>query len=831
MRALWNDVRYGLRTLRRNPGLVAVALLTLALGIGANTGIFTVFEQVLLRPLPVRDPGALILVVPQGKFIGSRQNDRALSYPMFKDFQQTPALFEGVLCQRGETAAVDDGRGAERVEIELASASYFDVLGVPPALGRTFVAADEALSEAESVAVLSHEYWRTRFGADPAVLGHTLLINGAPAAVVGVAAPRFRGISLDARPKLFLPVTMKRQITPSWSALDNRKNRWVLVLARLRPGLSRAQAAAALQARYRQIIEQEIQGPGFEDVPAKEREQFLQSRAVLLPARRGISYLSSYLGPTLLLLLGLAGLVLLAACISVSNLLIARAMGRQKEITVRLAIGAGRWRIFRQALVESLLLAAAGGLAALVVALWTTRTILLFAPGQLKAAISPSLNGHMLVFNLSISAAAALLFGLFPAWWATRFDLASSLKERAACVLGGSRVRLRQALVATQVCLSLVLLIGSGLLVRSLLALYHVDTGFRTTNLICFRVDPTLSGYKRERAFAFWQQLQTQLRSVPGVESVAVSQIPLLENCRWGNGVVVEGYQPREGEDVAALSDTVSRDYCKTVGMALKLGRDFDERDERPGAEKVLLVNEAFVQWFFSGRNPIGYHVGFRWSADARPDREIVGVVRDSRTMELRQAALPQVFVPYPQLGIGEMTVHLRTNRPSVSIFQAVREQVRKLDSRIPVVGLRTMADQLHNALANERLAGFLASLFGALATTLAMVGLYAVTSYSVARRVQEIGIRMALGAQRRHVLALTLWEGLILTAAGVGVGLLVALGLTQVLRHQLFEIAPTDPVTFVSAALLLGTVALLACYLPARRAARIDPMVALRYE
>ncbi len=831
MITIWHDIRYGLRMLARNRGFAVVAVLTLALGIGANTGIFTIFEQVLLRSLPVRAPGALIVIVPQGKFIGSRQNDRVLSYPMFKDFQETTTLFDGVLCQRGETVAVDDGRGAERVEIELASASYFDVLGVRPVLGRTFVAADEAISGAEPVVVLSHQYWRVRFGADRSILGRTLLINGTPAVVVGVAAPSFKGLSLDAQPKLFLPVTMKKQITPSWSSLDDRKNRWVLVLARLRPGFSREQAAAALQTRYRQIIEQEIQGPGFEDVPAREREQFLQSRAVLLPARRGISYLSSYLGPTLLLLLGLAGLVLLAACVSVSNLLIARAMNRQKGITVRLAIGAGRWRIFRQALMESLLLAAAGGSAALVVALWTTRMILLFAPGQLNAALSPSLNGRTLIFHTLVSAAAALLFGLFPAWWTTRVDLASTLKERAASVLGGSHARLRQALVATQVCLSVVLLIGSGLLIRSLLALYHVDPGFRTTNLICFRVDPALSGYNRQRAFTFWQQLQTQLRSVPGVESVAVSQIPLLENCRWGNGVVVEGYQPREGEDVAALCDTVSRDYCRTVGMALKLGRDFDERDEKPGAKNVLLVNEAFVQWFFSGRNPIGYHVGFRWSADARPDREIVGVVCDSRTMELRQAALPQVFVPYPQLGIGEMTVHLRTNRASSPIFQAVREQVRKLDPSIPVVGLRTMEDQLDRVLANERLAGFLASLFGALATVLALVGLYAVTAYSVARRVQEIGIRIALGAQRWNVLVLVLREGVILTALGIGAGLAVAVAATGILRSQLFEITPTDPATFISAALLLSTVALLACYLPARRAAKVDPMVALRCE
>jgi predicted permease len=809
-----------------------VVVLTLALGIGANTGIFTIFEQVLLRSLPVRDPGALVLVAAQGRYIGSLWGGPTmLSYPRFKDFQETTALFEGVLCRRGETAALDDGRGAERVEIELASASYFDVLGVPPALGRTFIAADEAVAGADPVIVLSHEFWRTRFGGDPAVLGRTLLINGTPAVVVGVAAAGFRGVSLDARPSLFLPVTMKTQIAPGWRPLDDRKNAWVQVFARLRKGLSPEQAAAAVEARHRKIVEMEIRSPGFEDLSDLDREQFRQSRAVLLPAGKGISAVSMDLGPTLQLLMALAALVLLAMCVSVSSLLLARATSRQKEITVRLAIGAGRWRIFHQLLVESLLLATAGGLAALAVALWTTHAILLFAPGRLKAVVSPSLGGRMLAFNLVVSVAAALLFGLFPAWWATHIDLAWTLKERAASVLGGSHARLRRALVAVQVALSLVLLIGSGLLLRSLTALYRVDPGFRTTNLISFQVDLGLSGYNWQRASAFYQQLQTQLRSVPGVESIAVAQTSVLGGTRRVDGVVVEGYQPREGEDAASYRDCISRDYCKTLGLSVKLGRDFNEQDELPGATSVVLVNEAFARWFFAGRNPVGYHVGFRLSAGAQPDREIVGVVGDSRTAGPRSAAEPQVFVPYPQMELSNAIVYVRTNLASAQIFQAVLAQVRRLDSRIPVVDMATMEDRLDRVLANERLVGFLASLFGALATVLALVGLYAVTAYSVARRVQEIGIRMALGAQCRHVLVLVLREGMILTAMGLGVGFAVALALTRILRGFLFETTPTDPTTFVSTVLLLGMVAFLACYLPARRAAQVDPMAALRHE
>jgi predicted permease len=832
MAAIWQDVRYAFRMMCRNPGFAGVAVLTLALGIGANTGIFTIFEQVLLRSLPVKDPAALVLIDTEGRYIGAQWGgSTVLSYPRFKDYQETTDLFDGVFCRWGETAALEDGRGTERVEIELASASYFDVLGVPPAIGRTFIASDEAVAGADPVVVLSHEFWQTHFGGDPSVLGRTLLINRTPAVVVGVAAAGFRGVSLDVRPKLFLPITMKRQITSWWRPLEDRKNAWVQVFCRLRKGLSLDRAAVAVQTRHEQIVESEIRSPGFEDLSALDCQQFRQSQAVLLPAGRGVSTLSNNLGPTLHLLMELAALILLAACVSVSNLLIARAANRQKEITVRLAIGAQRWRVFRQVLVESLLLAIAGGIAALAVAQGTAHAILLFAPGGLKEAVSFSLNRQTLAFDLVVSMAAALLFGLFPAWWATRIDLVAPLKEQAAAVIGGSRARLRRVLVVVQVALSLVLLIGSGLLLRSLVALYRTDPGFRTTNMVSFQADLGLSGYDGQRARAFHQRLQTQLRSVPGVEATAIGHTSLLGGSRSYHGVVVEGYQPQASEDPGAYLDVISRDYCRTVGMSLRLGRDFDEQDELPGARQVVLVNEAFVRRFFEGRNPVGFHMGFRWSADAQPDREIVGVVTDSRPAGPRSAAQPQVFMPCSQVGSSDAVVYVRTNLASSQIFHAIRELVRKLDAGIPIVDMTTMEDRLDRVLAGERLVGFLASLFGALATVLATVGLYAVTAYGVARRVREIGVRVALGARRRDVLGLVLREGMALAMAGVGAGLATALATTRVLRSQLFQISPTDPLTFVSAALLLGLVAALACFIPARRAARIDPMAALRHE
>ncbi len=832
MTTLWHDVRYGLRTLARSPGFTAAVVLMLALGIGANTGIFTIFEQVLLRLLPVKDPGSLAIVAPEGKYIGSKWGGLTMSYPMFEDFRSDDAFFDGVLCRRSEIVHLSDGRGVERIEIALVSGNYFDVLGVPPALGRAFGAGDETAPGANPVIVLSYDFWRSRFGADPNVIGRTLRMNDTAMEVVGVAASGFHGLSMDSRPRLFVPITMKPQISAGWqNRMADRRTQWVQVFGRLKPGLSRERAEVAIQTLYKQIIQREVEEPSFAGVSAEEREQFLQSRLVLLPGRKGLSYLSRGLGRQLLLLMGLAGLVLLVTCANVSNLLVARATRRQKEITVRLAIGAGRWRIMRQVLVESLLLACVGGAAALLVAALTAHAILRFAPGQLSVTLSPELNETMLAFNVILSAVAALLCGLVPAWRTTQVDLASTLKQQATSVTGGRAVRLRQGMVVAQIGLSLILLVASGLLIRSLVALYQIDPGFRPTNLVCFGLDLTRSGHNGSRRIDFCRQLRSQLRSIPGVTSTAFAKVPLLEDESWYNGIVVEGYEPKAGEDVASYCNSISPGYCRTVGMTMKLGREFNEGDEMPGAAKVILVNEAFVRRFLPDRHPIGCRVGLRWSSDAQPDREIVGVVCDARNASLRRSANPQVFFPYSQIGIDRMTVYARTSLPSQELFNAIRRQVRRLDATIPLLDMRTMEDQLDRSVANERLIGFLSSLFGILAMALATVGLYGVTAYSVAQRVQEIGIRMALGAQRRSVVSLILREGMILVVIGVAIGLTGAFAVTRLLRHQLFQISPTDPWTFIGTALLLAAVSLLAGYLPARRAAKVDPMVALRYE
>jgi predicted permease len=602
-------------------------------------------------------------------------------------------------------------------------------------------------------------------------------------------------------------------------------------MARLQPGFSRAQAQAAVQTPYRQIIEHEAQEAGFPVVSPAEREQFLQSRLALLPGGRGHSFLSFSLQEPLTKLMILAGVVLLVACVNVANLLIARGISRRKEITIRLAMGAGSLRVVRQMLVESVMLASAGGLAGLLVSVWTARVLLLMAPGQLRLSISPEINGKVLIFNVVLSALAAVLFGLLPAWRATRVSLVSTLNEQAAGVVGGAGMRLRQGMVVVQVGLSLILLVGSGLLVRSLMSLYHAERGFQTTNLVRFKLDPSQRIHEWRRRLAFCQRLRSDLQAVPGVRSVALGRVPLLESWAWTLGVVVEGYQAKEGEGPATTCDSVSRDYCKTLGIPLRLGRDFTEQDELPGAPQVVVVNEAFVRAYLQGRNPVGCHMGFRWGPDAQTDREIVGVVADFKGESLRRFTRPLVLAPYTQMGVLELTVYVRTRLPSSQLFRAIRARVHEIDSSIPIYDLRTMEDQLDRSLESERLVGFLSSTFGVLATVLAMIGLYGVMTYNVARRVREIGIRMALGAEPGSVLGLILRDGMLLMGLGAGIGLAGAVAVTRVLQNLLFGIDTTDPLTYGGVVVLMVVVALAACYLPARRAARVNPMVALRCE
>lgn len=755
MHSVARDVKYAFRSLAASPMFTAVAVLSLALGIGANTAIFSLTDQVLLGLLPVKDPESLVMIATRGPHMGSNWGSNAISYPMYKDYRDKNQVFTGVMCLRAAVVNMSYDGPAERLEAELVSGNYFEVLGVGAALGRTFTRDDETNPGANPVVVLEHDYWRHRFKGDPNIIGRTLRINAFPMTVAGVAAPGYKGVTLGFQPRLFVPVTMKREVTPSWYELENRRSRWVQVYARLKPGVSRQQAEASIRTLYKQIINEEVRDAAFSRVTEYVRQRFLTSYAVVLPGGQGYSGMRRAMETPLQVVMALVGVVLLIACANVSNLLVARAVGRQKEVAVRLALGAGRFRLVRQLLVESLLLALAGGHGA----------------------------------------------------------------------------RLRKTLVVVQVTLSLLLLAGSGLFVQSLRQLRLVNPGFRPTNLVRFKLDPMLSGYGEDRSREFYRRLQQRLEGLPGVESAGLALVPIMEGNEWDSTVTVEGYRAKDGEDMNPHFNAVSPRYCKTLGIAVKLGREFDERD-RLGANRVILVNETFAKRYFPDRSPLGYHVGFGAGPQVKPDMEIAGVVADTKYEGLREPAPRQVYVASDQRkSQSGMTVYVRSALPSDKMFAAVRAEVRNLDPGIPLYDMNTMEDQLDRSLVLERFEAYCASGFGLLATLLAVTGLYGVTAYSVARRSREIGIRMAMGAEAAAVVRMVLREVALLAVIGIAIALPATWWLTQLVRSLLYGVEPRDPLTLGGSALGLLVVAVLAGALPAVKASRLDPVKVLRYE
>jgi predicted permease len=825
------DLRFALRSLGRSPGFTAIAVISLALGIGANAAVFTLFDQVLLRALPVRDPESLVMVASRGSHSGNNRGSNAISYPMFEDYRERNDVFAGMLCRFGTEVNLGWGDTTERTTAELVSGGYFELLGVRAAHGRLFSADDETAPGANPVVVLDHELWRNRFAADPQVVGRAIRVNDHPMTVIGVAAPGFRGLSLGFRPSLYVPVTMKKVATPSWDDLENRRSRWLHVYARLRPGVAREQAEASIGALYKQIIQDEVKEPAFDEVSPYYRDQFLASNAVVLPAAQGYSNLREALVVPLRILLALVGLVLLIACANVSNLLVARAAAREREISIRLGLGAGRARIVRQLLVESFLLAAMGAVLGLLVSYWTARALRLLAPDdQVRLAISAGIDGRILAFCVAAAALAAILFGLLPALQVSRPDLVVALKEQAGSIAGG-RARLRRTLVVVQVALSLMLLMGSGLFVRSLRNLRTVDPGFVATNLVRFKVDPMLSGYDVAGAKTFYQELQRRLTSIPGVTSAGLAVVPIMEGDEWDSTVRIEGYRSEDGENMNPHFNSVSPGYFETLAIPFLAGGDFDDAIGTE-ARKAVIVNETFAKRYFGDRSPLGYHVGWDSPPSAPPDLEIVGVVADTRYEGLAQEIPRQFFVSYRQNDwASEMTVYLRTALTAEETFAQVRDEVRRLDPRIPLYDMSTMEDQLDRSLAIQKLVAFLSSAFGALATVLALVGLYGVTAYGVTRRAREIAIRMALGAASTRVMRTVLVEVVALAGIGVVLALPATWFLTRLVQSQLYGVEPRDPLSFSIAVGGLLAVAIVAGALPARRASRVDPAEVLRYE
>ena len=839
-----SDVRFALRSLSKAPLFSAVAVLSMALGIGANTAIFTIIDQLVLRLLPVRNPAELVLLDSRGIHLGNNRGSNSFSYPMYQDFAAQNQVFSGILGRVTTPVSMSFSGQTERASGEMVSGGYFHVLGVGAAVGRTITPDDDTTVLGHPVIMLSYRYWQTRFAGNPAVLNQTMVVNGHNFTVIGVAAQGFDGIEPGSVTELFVPVTMKAWMTPNTAGLEDlndRRSSWLQILGRLKPGVTVQQAKASMQVLFHQILEQEAKSPQVARVSEYDRQQFLKSTINLLPAATGRSFLRARITRPLQVLMAIVALVLLIACSNVANLLLVRAAGRQREIAVRLALGAGRWQIMRQLLVESVLLSLTGGAVAVAVAWAGARTLLGFLPqGTTPLGLTTAPDARILFFNFGVALVTGLLFGFVPALQATKPDVAPTLKDQAGSVAGTGHARLRKSLVVAQVTLSLLLLIGAGLFIRSLQNLRDVGPGFPASNLIAFTVDPSLNGYDGPRSVAFFRELNRNLAGMPGVQSASLAMQPILENNQWDSTVNVEGYTSKPGEDMNPQFNAISPGYFATLGVPLLEGRDFSERDTGTIRHRgipfpipnVIIVNEMLAKRYFGNRSPIGRHLGFGNEPGAIADMEIIGMVKNFKYMGVRSEMTRQAFIPYLGLPFSrDMTSYVRTPLPAKEGFSIIRRVVARLDRNLPVYNLRTLESTIDASLLNERLVASLSALFGALATLLAMIGLYGVMAYTVEQRTREIGIRVALGAQRRNVVWLVMKEVLAMVGIGFAIGLPAAWLSSRLVASLLYGIRPNDPISIFAAIAVLGGVALLAGYIPAARASRVDPLRALHYQ
>jgi predicted permease len=850
LRTILRDLNFALRTLRRTPGFTLVAVLTLALGIGANTAIFTLLNQVLLRLLPVKDPHSLVMLTMRGKHYGSNWGSNAISYPMYKDFQAHNEVFSGMMARFPIYASVTIGNASERVKAELVSGTYFDVLGVTTAIGRPFTPDDDKSKDGHPLVILSYNYWRDKFGSKPDVIGSTILVNNNKMTIIGVSQAGFDGVELSDPPSIFVPMMMQIEMMPgNKDMLTNRRNRWINVFGRLKPGVSAEKAKASLQPYMHSMLEMEVKEEAFRNASPYDREQFLKCWMDVLPGSQGRQNVQRGLSTPLWVLMATTGMVLLITCANIANLLLARATRRQKEMAIRLAIGASRGRIISQLLIEMLVLAISGGVLGLLLAFWADKALMsLYLPAdsaRLNITTTPDLR--VLLFTFGISVLTALTFGLVPALQTTKPNVGTVLKDEASAVVGSGNKGLRKSLVVVQVALSLLLLIGAGLFLRSLDNLSQLGPGFNASRLIGFEIDPTLNGYKADRAKLTYRELTESLKAIPGVESVGLASMRILEHDEWDSSMTVEGYNPDKPDDRAEpFMNSISPNYFATLGVPVVSGRDFNAADTRevkhsdrvstdPDDDYVpttVMINETFARKFFAGRDPIGRHLGFGSDPGTRTDMEVIGVVKDVKYTDLRDEIPPQAYIPYlAGRGAGGMTVYVRTTADPKSMMNLIREKVRDLDANMPIFDMRTTDEQIQNSLSAERMIASLSTVFGLLATILAAVGLYGLMAYNVVQRTREIGIRMALGAAQGDVVWMVMRDVLILVGIGIAVGVPAALALTSVVRSQLYGLTGHDPFTLILATVGLAVVAFAAGYIPAIRASRLDPMRALRYE
>ena len=834
MQTLWQDLRYGARMLLKQPGFTLIAVLTLALGIGANTAIFSLLDQVMLRRLPVERPDELVVLRSPGPMRGhvSTDSDNAtsFSYPMYKNLREKNAAFAGLLARYAIPLSVSFGGQTERADGELVSGNYFETLGVRPAIGRVFSLEDDRTPGAHQVAVLSFGYWTRRFAQNPSVLNQTLLINGHQLTVVGVARAGFSGVQVGQSPDVFIPLTMQEQMTPNWKGLEDWNNYWLAIIGRLKPGFTREQAEAAVLPTYQALLAEQL--PTIRNPAQEWRDRFLAKRIQLLAGAGGRQVIQRDIGTPMWALFGMVLLVLLIACTNVANLLLVRGLGRQREMAIRLALGASRWRLMRQLLVESLLLAFLGGALGLLAASWVSEALIrAMNTGSGAEGLSSGLDLRVLGFGFALSIVTGIVCGLLPARRVTRGDTTTAIKDQSAATSASlSQTRLRKGLVMAQVALTMLLLVGAGLMTRTLWNLRHVELGMKTDRMITFSLAPDLNGYKPEQVVAFSDQLREAVAAIPGVSGVAVATVPILTNSDESSNITPEGAAQLPNTDFQVLKNWIGPGTFAALGVPLLAGREFTRADTS-ASQKVAIINETAARQFFPNRSAVGARFAFG-AGDVKLDIEIVGVVKDNKHSTVREQTRPFVYMPYTQdKNLGRMTFYVRTNQEPAVAAALLRHEVKRLDANLPVFDLKTMEALIGESLFGERLMAFLSICFGALAALLAALGLYGVLAYWVAQRTHEIGIRVALGAGPGNIRGLVLGQGIRLTLVGVAVGVVGALALARLMKSLLFGVGAADPITFVAVALLLMLVALLACWLPARRATKVDPMIALRCE
>jgi predicted permease len=828
------DVRDASRGLRQAPLFTVVAVLSMAFGIGANTTVFTLVDQVLLRAIPVVRPGELVQVSSVGSPIGGMGDGTELSYAMYHDLRDRNEVLSGMFCRMPNDLYVGFGGRTEQVVGELVSGTFFSVLGVRPAAGRLFTSAEDQIGD-HPVAVLAYGYWQSRFGGEQSAIGQTVHMNGYPLEIVGVAQVGFNGIDIAQPAQIYVPITMQPKMGPAWLQIEKPDFRWVQVYGRMRPGLTPERVTAGLQPLYHAVLEDELKEPAFATATPLMRRRLLDSRVAVESAARGHSGLRNYAREPLLILTAVAAAVLLIVCANVANLLIARGAARQRELALRVALGAGRHDIVRLLVIESVLLASGGAAAGLLLAVWGADILLQFYENPVTSfAITSSPDLRIVAFAAGLAFLTGVLAAVIPALRATRINVAPALKSGGGAV-AGEHARVRKSLVIAQVALSFVLLITGGLFVRSVRNLLSVDPGFRTERVLSFMFDLSRSGYDPERARAFVKTYAERLSQIPGVSAVAYSFQPLLEGGGWGMNLTVEGYRGKSGESAGAVTNAVSPGFFKVMGIRLLAGREFTERDDQPLPKgwpyRVGVVNETFAKKYFGNANPIGRHVGLDDFVGTPMPIEIVGLIQDTHAWAIREEQRPQIFFPYLQASIENVSTYVRTEGNPTDLLPRVRSEIATLDPQLAVYNVSTLQARAERSVASERLIASLSATLATMATLLSIVGLYGVMAYTVTRRTREIGIRIALGARSSQIARAVLREAAALVVLGLGLGFVAAWWLGRYIQSQLYDVSAADAGTFTIAAFGLTAVAAIAALIPARRAARVAPMHALRQD